>query len=161
MEISAAKSDNQKLSLDDAMPQVYEELRRLASSYLSQERGDHTLQPTALVNETYLRLISQYSVDFSNRAHLLAGSAPAVPAQGRFPRPDRMPAVHTGPRAGDASAGAVLQDPLLPAARAGRLRGVLDQTPHAQAAELPVQEADRGAAVRAVPLPLTHRHRPP
>jgi RNA polymerase sigma-70 factor (ECF subfamily) len=64
-----------KLSLDDAMPLVYDELHRLAATYMRRERDDHTLQPTALINEAYLRLIGQHSVDFSNRAHLLGTAA--------------------------------------------------------------------------------------
>jgi RNA polymerase sigma factor (TIGR02999 family) len=64
-----------KVSLDAVMPQVYEELHRLASSYMRHERNSHTLQPTALVNETYLRLIGQHSVDFANRAQLLGVAA--------------------------------------------------------------------------------------
>ncbi len=51
------------------MPFVYDELRRLARSYLARERGDHTLQPTALVNEAYLRLVDQTRVNWQNRAH--------------------------------------------------------------------------------------------
>jgi RNA polymerase sigma factor (TIGR02999 family) len=75
METSTATTAVKKLSLDEAMPRVYEELRRLAAGYMKHEREGHTLQPTALVNETYLRLISQYNVDFSNRAHLLGVAA--------------------------------------------------------------------------------------
>ncbi len=48
---------------------VYEELRSLAQSYLRRERSEHTLQPTALVNEAYLRLIDQTRVDWKNRSH--------------------------------------------------------------------------------------------
>ncbi len=62
-------------SLDAVLPQVYDELHRLAASYMRHEREGHTLQPTALVNETYLRLMGQHSVDFSNRAHLLGVAA--------------------------------------------------------------------------------------
>lgn len=51
------------------MPFVYDELRRLARSFLSRERGDHTLQPTALVNEAYVRLVDQTRVSWQNRAH--------------------------------------------------------------------------------------------
>lgn len=51
------------------MPIVYEELRRLARSFLARERGAHTLQPTALVHEAYLRLFDQRRVDWQNRAH--------------------------------------------------------------------------------------------
>jgi len=50
-------------------PLVYEELKLLARSYLRKERGEHTLQPTALVNEAYLRLIDQTRVDWQNRSH--------------------------------------------------------------------------------------------
>lgn len=51
------------------MPFVYDELRRLARSFLSRERVNHTLQPTALVNEAYLRLVDQTRVNWQNRAH--------------------------------------------------------------------------------------------
>ena len=64
-----------KLSLDDVMPQVYDELHRLAASYMRNERNGHTLQPTALINETYLRLITQHSVDFGNRSHVIGVAA--------------------------------------------------------------------------------------
>ena len=49
------------------MPLVYSELRRLASNYLRRERQGHTLQPTALVNEAYLRLVEQRSANWQNR----------------------------------------------------------------------------------------------
>lgn len=51
------------------MPFVYDELRRLARVFLSKERGSHTLQPTALVHEAYLRLVDQTRVSWQNRAH--------------------------------------------------------------------------------------------
>ena len=51
------------------MPLVYDEMRRLARSFLAKERGGHTLQPTALVNEAYLRLVDQTRVNWQNRAH--------------------------------------------------------------------------------------------
>ena len=51
------------------MPFVYDELRRLARAFLSRERGGHTLQPTALVNEAYLRLVDQTRANWQNRAH--------------------------------------------------------------------------------------------
>jgi RNA polymerase sigma factor (TIGR02999 family) len=51
------------------MPFVYDELRRLARTFLAKERGGHTLQPTALVNEAYLRLVDQTRVSWQNRAH--------------------------------------------------------------------------------------------
>jgi RNA polymerase sigma factor (TIGR02999 family) len=51
------------------MPLVYEELRRLARNYLTRERGDHTLQATALVHEAYLRLADQTQLSWKDRAH--------------------------------------------------------------------------------------------
>jgi RNA polymerase sigma factor (TIGR02999 family) len=64
-----AWSDGQQDAPDQLMPLVYEELHRLASSYMVQERGDHTLQTTALVHEAYLRLIDVSSASFQDRAH--------------------------------------------------------------------------------------------
>jgi len=64
---------------DDArarlMPLVYDELRRLAQSYLRRERPDHTLQPTALVHEAYLRLVDQSRVEWRNRVHFYGVAA--------------------------------------------------------------------------------------
>jgi RNA polymerase sigma factor (TIGR02999 family) len=57
------------------MPLVYEELRRQAAAYLRRERTDHTLQPTALVNEAYLRLIGQDRIVWQNRAHFYGVAA--------------------------------------------------------------------------------------
>ncbi len=62
-------------SLTQLLPQVYEELRQLAGAYLRKERPGHTLQPTALVHEAYLRLLDQRTATWQNRAHLLAISA--------------------------------------------------------------------------------------
>lgn len=61
-------------------PIVYEELHRLASAYMRNERPDHTLQPTALVNEAYLRLIKPDSagLGFENRRHFVATAAVAM-----------------------------------------------------------------------------------
>ena len=66
-------SDSQ--SLGEMLPRVYEELRQLAANYLRRERCDHTLQPTALVHEAYLRLADQRSIDWGNRAQFLAMAA--------------------------------------------------------------------------------------
>ncbi len=57
------------------MPLVYNELRRLAGRYLRRERPNHTLQPTALVNEAYLRLIDQHQVAWQNRAQFFGLAA--------------------------------------------------------------------------------------
>jgi RNA polymerase sigma factor (TIGR02999 family) len=54
------------------IPQVYGELRRLAAHYMRLERGNHTLQPTALVNEAYARLVQQPQIPWQNRAHFFA-----------------------------------------------------------------------------------------
>ncbi|HMF55567.1 MAG TPA: sigma-70 family RNA polymerase sigma factor [Pyrinomonadaceae bacterium] len=62
-------------ALNQLMPLVYDELRKLASSYLRRERVDHTLQPTALVNEAYLRLIDQTNVQWQNRAQFFGIAA--------------------------------------------------------------------------------------
>jgi len=64
-----------KPGLDDMLPVVYQELHRLATGYLSREATGHTLQPTALVNEAYLRLIDQRRVDWRNRAQFLGLAA--------------------------------------------------------------------------------------
>jgi RNA polymerase sigma factor, TIGR02999 family len=61
-----------KESLDNLLPVIYDELRRVAASQLRRERDDHTLQATALVHETYLRLIEQKNVDWRNRAHFFS-----------------------------------------------------------------------------------------
>jgi RNA polymerase sigma-70 factor, ECF subfamily len=63
------------VSLHAMMPKVYDELHRLAVAYMRNERSAHTLQPTALVNEAYLRLVIQHSVDFSNREQVLGVAA--------------------------------------------------------------------------------------
>ncbi len=62
-------------SLDELLPLVYDELRRLAGHYISRERSDHTLQPTALVHEAYIRLVGQKKVEWQNRAHFFGVSA--------------------------------------------------------------------------------------
>ena len=60
---------------DGTLPIVYAELRRLAASYLSRERKGHTLQPTALVHEAYVRLIDQKQIDWTNRAQFIGIAA--------------------------------------------------------------------------------------
>lgn len=62
-------------SLDTLMPAIYAELHRVAAAFMSNERNGHTLQPTALISEAYLRLLSQHSVDFSNRAQVIGVAA--------------------------------------------------------------------------------------
>src|SRR5947207_15724899 len=62
-------------ALDGMMPVIYNELRRLAASHLHRERDGHTLQPTALVHEVYLRLRGQRQVEWENRAQFLGIAA--------------------------------------------------------------------------------------
>jgi len=68
-------SHGDKTALDRLMPLVDAELRRLAHRYMSRERGGHTLQTTALVNEAFLRLINRSKVDWQNRAHFFGLAA--------------------------------------------------------------------------------------
>jgi RNA polymerase sigma factor (TIGR02999 family) len=62
-------------ALDQLLPLVYAELRRIAARQLRRERVGHSLQPTALVNEAYLRLVDQRKVDWRNRAHFFGVAA--------------------------------------------------------------------------------------
>lgn len=64
-----------KRGLDQMLPVLYQELHRLAGHYLSREATGHTLQPTALVHEAYLRLVDQRRVDWRNRAQFLGLAA--------------------------------------------------------------------------------------
>ncbi len=59
----------------DLLPQVYDELRRIAARHLARERPDHTLQATALVHEAFERLVDQQRVEWQGRAHFLAVAA--------------------------------------------------------------------------------------
>ena len=68
-------SKGDQAALDKLMPLVYSELRRLATNYLRRERAGHTLQPTALVNEAYLKLIDQKHARWQNRAQFFGISA--------------------------------------------------------------------------------------
>ncbi len=67
-----------KEASDKLMPLVYDELRRQAARYLRRERPGHTLQTTALIHETYLKLIDQKNVDWQNRAHFYGIAAQAM-----------------------------------------------------------------------------------
>jgi RNA polymerase sigma factor (TIGR02999 family) len=65
-------------ALDRLLPLVYAELRRIAARQLQRERAGHTLQPTALVHEAYLRLVGQRQVDWRNRAHFFGVAAQVI-----------------------------------------------------------------------------------
>jgi len=68
-------SGGNQSALDRLYPLVYEELRRLARSYMKREHKGHTLQTTALINEAYVRLVDQHNVHWQNRSHFFAISA--------------------------------------------------------------------------------------
>jgi RNA polymerase sigma-70 factor (ECF subfamily) len=70
-----AWSDGDDGALGELVPLVEAELRRLARVYMSRERRDHTLQPTALVNEAFVRLVDARTVRWQDRAHFLGISA--------------------------------------------------------------------------------------
>ncbi len=74
-ELLRAWSQGDGSALDRLVPLVYKELHRLARRYMRQERPDHTLQATSLVNEAYLRLIDVNRVEWRDRAHFLAVAA--------------------------------------------------------------------------------------
>lgn len=60
---------------DELFSAVYDVLKRIAGSFMRRERGNHTLQPTALVNEAYLRLVNQSEIDWENRTHFFGIAA--------------------------------------------------------------------------------------
>lgn len=71
-------SNGDSRALDELMPLVYGELRRLARAYLRRERATHTLQSTALVNEAFLRLVNQQDVQWRSRAHFFGIAAQMI-----------------------------------------------------------------------------------
>jgi RNA polymerase sigma factor (TIGR02999 family) len=73
-----AWSNGEEQALDRLVPEIHRELRKLAASYLRKERPEHTLQPTALVNEAFLKLIDQRAVKWQNRAHFFGIAAQAM-----------------------------------------------------------------------------------
>lgn len=68
-QLLAEIKDGGSEALEELLPLVYDELRRLADGYLRRERRDHTLQPTALVHEAYLKLVGGQEIEWQNRAH--------------------------------------------------------------------------------------------
>ena len=71
-------SDDQGVPHDDLFPQIYSELRRVAGRYLQRERKNHTLQPTALVHEAWLRMQKEHGAAWAGRTHGLALGAMAM-----------------------------------------------------------------------------------
>jgi RNA polymerase sigma-70 factor, ECF subfamily len=68
-------SHGDRAALDELMPLVYQELRKLAGAYLRSERPDHTLQPTALIHEAYLRMVGHDMPEWQSRAHFYGVAA--------------------------------------------------------------------------------------
>lgn len=71
IELSNGKRD----VVDELLPIIYDELKRIAANYLRRERNDHTLQPTALVNEAYMKMIDITQVSWQNKAHFVGVAA--------------------------------------------------------------------------------------
>ncbi len=67
-----------RAALDQLVPIVHSELRRLARHYMRGERDNHTLQTSALINEAYLRLVDHKNIDWQNRAHFFGVAAQAM-----------------------------------------------------------------------------------
>jgi RNA polymerase sigma factor (TIGR02999 family) len=93
-----AWSAGDRAAFDHLLPIVYQELRRMAGAYLRQENPGHTLQPTALVHETWLRLIDQTRVNWQNRAQFFGVAAQMM----RRILVDHAKAKHREKRGGDA-----------------------------------------------------------
>jgi len=74
----AAWGSGDQTALDQLMPLVYDELRRIAHRYLGRERVGHTLQSADLINEAYLKLLGERQMDWQNRAHFFAVAAQAM-----------------------------------------------------------------------------------
>lgn len=70
--------DGDRNVISEFLPLVYQELRGVAANYLRSERTDHTLQPTALVHEAYVKLANQHDADWKDRAHFFAVAAEAM-----------------------------------------------------------------------------------
>ena len=71
-------SQGNQAALDELTPLVYRDLRERARNYLRRERSDHTLQPTALIHEAYLRMVGDHLPEFQNRAHFFAIASRAM-----------------------------------------------------------------------------------
>lgn len=76
--MSLPTPDDPLVPIDHLLPAVYEEVRAVAASYMRRERSDHTLQPTALVHEAYLKLIGPREVPWAGRGHFYAAAVDAM-----------------------------------------------------------------------------------
>lgn len=96
-QLLARWSEGDEDALESLMPLVYDELHRLAASYLRKERRQHTLQPTALVNELYLKIFDQQRTNWRNRAQFFGVAAQLM----RRILVDHARAHHASKRGGD------------------------------------------------------------
>lgn len=71
-------SGGRREAVDELMPVIYDELKKIAAQYLRKERREHTLQPTELAHEAYLKLIDISNVNWQDRAHFFAVSAQVI-----------------------------------------------------------------------------------
>jgi RNA polymerase sigma factor (TIGR02999 family) len=71
-------NNGDQAALDKLMPLIYDELRKMARRYMRQQNPGHTLQTTALIHETYLRMVKQKEKHFENRAHFFGVAAQAM-----------------------------------------------------------------------------------
>ena len=78
-------SRGNRSAFNQLLPLVYSELRRIAARQLRSERTNHTLQPTALVHEVYLRLVDQRQVDWQSRAHFFGVAVDSTAKRGAEP----------------------------------------------------------------------------
>ena len=90
-ELLSQLGNGNRAALDEMMPVVYAEMRRLAEGYMRGERAGHTLQPTAVVHEAYLRLVGQQQVDWRNRAQVQGLAMRRNSSTGMRPRSGSAP----------------------------------------------------------------------
>jgi len=104
-------------ALDKLMPLIYEELRKMAKRYMSQQNPGHTLQTTALIHEAYLRMVKQKEKHFQNRAHFFGVAAQAM----RHILVDYARTRHTAKRGGGVRPVSLEEAALVTPERAGEL----------------------------------------
>ena len=104
-------------ALDELMPLIYDELRKMAKRYMSGQNPGHTLQTTALIHEAYLRMVTQKEKQFQNRAHFFGVAAQAM----RHILVDYARARHTAKRGGGARPISLEEAALVTQERAGEL----------------------------------------
>jgi RNA polymerase sigma factor (TIGR02999 family) len=110
-------SDGDSEALNQLMPLVYGELRRMARRYMGQQPSGHTLQTTALIHEAYLRLVGQEEKRWENRAHFFGVAAQAM----RHILVDYARARHTAKRGGEARALSLEESAVISEERAAEL----------------------------------------